>query len=48
MDTRLVVARRQGWGWVQLQRGNRRGSICGDGAMLCLDCGGGYTNPYMG
>lgn len=29
--------------WVTL-KGENEGDLCGDGIVLYLDCGGGYTN----
>lgn len=28
-------------------KGQQEGEVSGDGIILCVACGGGYTNPYM-
>lgn len=49
MEDSLVVAknwRGEGRGrWVWLQKSNWS-DPCGDGTVLCLDCGGGYMNLH--
>lgn len=39
---------RSGVELMQIQRGDSRECLCGDGTALDLDCGGGHTNLYMG
>lgn len=27
-------------------KGQQEGALCNDGIVLCIDCGGVYTNPH--
>lgn len=44
MENRLVGARGSGEG---VLRDNKRELPCGDGRVLCPDCGGGYMNLHV-